>query len=88
MSAWLSHLRLEHPAFPFKPSTAFLTSISIPVNPKGKERAPLDNELGATALRECITTLAKEKRALGGNSAPYVVAFAGMTNVRIMLLTY
>lgn len=85
VSAWLSHLRLEHPTFPFKPSTAFLTSIAIPVTPKGKEKAPLDDELGAAGLRECITTLAKEKNASGATSSPFVVAFVGMANVRITL---
>ncbi|KIO30960.1 hypothetical protein M407DRAFT_20083, partial [Tulasnella calospora MUT 4182] len=80
VSAWLSHLRLEHPTFPFKPSTGFLTSISIPVTPKGKEKAPLDDGLGATALLECITTLAKEKKASDGTIPPFVVAFVGMAN--------
>ncbi|KAG9050305.1 hypothetical protein FS837_006415 [Tulasnella sp. UAMH 9824] len=80
VSAWLSHLRLEHPTFPFKPSTAFLTSIAIPVTPKGKEKAPLDDELGAAGLQECIATLAKEKNASGATSSPFVVAFVGMAN--------
>ncbi|KAG8956452.1 hypothetical protein FRC00_004925, partial [Tulasnella sp. 408] len=80
VSAWLSHLRLEHPTFPFKPSTAFLTSIAIPVTPKGKEKAPLDDELGAAGLRECIATLAKGKNASGATSSPFVVAFVGMAN--------
>ncbi|KAG9014404.1 hypothetical protein FRB90_005376 [Tulasnella sp. 427] len=80
VSTWLSHLRLEYPTFPFKPSTAFLTSVFIPVTPKGKERAPIDDELGAAALRECITTLAKEKKVSTGDSTPFTVALVGMTN--------
>ncbi|KAF5336976.1 hypothetical protein D9611_002927 [Ephemerocybe angulata] len=77
VSAWVAHLRPQHPTFLFRSSTAFLSSTTVPVSGKGKSKTPVNDALGAESVLGYLHHLAKAKKG----DAPLTVAVAGVTNV-------
>ena len=72
VSAWLCHLRRDHPTFLFRSASAYLP------NDKGKAKAPLNDGLGVESLVTHLGQLAN-----GGD--PLTVAVVGLTNVCLNL---
>ncbi|RXW16430.1 hypothetical protein EST38_g9417 [Candolleomyces aberdarensis] len=78
VSAWLSHLRSQHPTFLFRSATAFLPppAVNVSVGGKGKTKSPVDDALGAESLISYLTRLAQEK----DGDEQLTVAVVGVTN--------
>ncbi len=78
VSAWVKHLRGEHPTVLFRSASAFVPAeVECRKLEKGKGKVPLDNAVGVESLIKLLGEASQKKNGDG----PLAVAVVGFTNV-------
>ncbi|KAF9028324.1 hypothetical protein BDZ89DRAFT_769840 [Hymenopellis radicata] len=78
VSAWVKHLRGEHPTVLFRSASAFVPAeVECSKLEKGKGKVPLDNAVGVESLLKLLGEASQRKDGDG----PLAVAVVGFTNV-------
>ncbi|KIM83958.1 hypothetical protein PILCRDRAFT_420239 [Piloderma croceum F 1598] len=76
ITSWLAYLRTQHPTLPFRASSAFLPVTEPAIKSKGKEKAPVNDAIGASSILAYLSECAQEKEGDG----TVAVAIVGLTN--------
>jgi nuclear GTP-binding protein len=76
----LAYLRTQHPTLPFRASSAFLPVAEPAIKSRGKEKAPVNDAIGASSIFAYLSKCAQEKEG----DEPVAVAIVGLTNVSIL----